>query len=112
VKSQLRRVNDHGKTYECLLFVCPGCVSGGPEGYDGVHMLPVNTVEDIGKPVWSFDGNLELPTLSPSILTKSYSVCHSYLKHGLFEFLSDSTHPLSGQKVLIPDLPDWAEELS
>lgn len=95
------------------MFVCPGCVAGGPEGYEGLHMLPVNVTEDIGKPSWDFDGNREAPTLFPSIITKGSSgVCHSFLKAGTFEFLSDSTHPLVGQHVPIPDLPTWVEELS
>lgn len=73
-------------------------------------MLPVNTT--ITKPAWTWDGNLETPTVSPSILTKGERkgvtfVCHSYLKAGVFEFLTDCTHALVGQKVLIPDLPDW-----
>lgn len=111
MKSKLRTVNDHGKVYQALMFVCPGCVAGGPEGYDGVHMLAVNVSEDIGKPSWNWNGNLESPTLSPSILSDGYSKCHSYLTEGVFDFLTDSEHPLSGQKVPIPDLPSWAVEI-
>lgn len=75
-------------------------------------MLPVNA-PNIGKPSWDFDGNLDVPTLSPSILTRGKkfdkdTVCHSYLKVGIFEFLSDCTHPLANQKVPMPDLPTWA----
>lgn len=116
MKSRLVTVNDHGKVYMCLTFVCPGCVAGGPAGYSGVHNLPVNVKEDIGKPSWDFDGNLEAPTLSPSILTYGsengvYPRCHSFLKNGVFQFLSDSTHPLVGQNIPIPDLPKWAERM-
>jgi len=112
VKAVLRSVDDHGIKYNHLMFVCPGCVAGGPDGYAGVHALPVNTTEDIGKPAWTWDGNLEAPTLSPSILSKGYCLCHSFLRNGIFEFLSDSDHPLAGQSVPIPDLPSWVEELS
>lgn len=109
MKTSLRQVNDHGVEYNALMFVCPGCVAGGPEGYEGLHMLPVNC-GDVHQPSWDFNGDMERPTLSPSILTQGgyVEVCHSYLKDGVFEFLSDSTHPLSGQKVPIPDLPEWA----
>lgn len=119
MKSRLRNVNDHGKIYVCLAFCCPGCVaerrSAGWTDYEGLHMLPVNVTEDIGKPSWTFDGNLEAPTLSPSILTKSKignkeTRCHSYLRNGVFEFLSDCTHSLVNQHVPMPDLPDWATE--
>lgn len=113
MKSQLREVSDHGVKYKALLFACPGCIAGGPEGYDGIHMLPVNcSLATLGKPSWNWNGNLEAPTLSPSIRSKGYSHCHSFLTDGIFNFLKDSDHPLSGQQVPIPDLPEWAEELS
>lgn len=106
MKSMLRTVNDHGLRYEALMFVCPGC-SVDETRSTGLHMLPVNSKEK--SPSWDFDGNLEAPTLSPSILTgrNSKNVCHSFLKAGVFRFLNDSTHSLAGQKVPIPDLPDW-----
>lgn len=109
VKCILRKVIRGSITHDALLFACPGCIAGGPDGYDGIHLLPVNTTEY--SPSWDFDGNLEAPTLSPSILTHGgygKAKCHSFLRSGVFEFLSDSTHPLSGKKVPIPDLPDWA----
>lgn len=113
MKSKLIRQTDKGVSYDALVFVCPGCKAGGPEGYDGIHILPVNA-ENLGlaKPSWTFNGDLELPTLSPSILSTGYSRCHSFLEAGVFNFLTDSDHSLSGQHVPIPDLPDWAAKLS
>lgn len=112
MKAQLINVDDHGVQYTSLMFVCPGCKAAGHKSYAGLHLLPVNSPH-IDKPSWDWDGNLELPTLSPSILTRGGSlgkdgVCHSFLKAGVFEFLTDSTHPLSGQKVELPDLPEWS----
>lgn len=113
MKTKLRTVNANGVTYEALMFVCPGCVAGGPNGYDGIHLLPVNCdLTEINKPAWNWNGDLEKPTLSPSILSQGYCRCHSFLTDGVFNFLTDSDHPLSGQSVPMPDLPDWAEELS
>jgi hypothetical protein len=109
-KSVLRTVNDHEVVYEALVFVCPGCVAGGPNGYEGVHMLPVNT--ELKTPSWNWNGNLEAPTLSPSILSNGYCRCHSFLKDGMFQFLNDCDHPLVGQEVPIPDLPEWALDLN
>lgn len=114
MKTMVRDVLNKGVRYESLMFVCPGCIAGGPEGYEGLHMLPVNC-HNVHTPAWDWDGDLLLPTLSPSILTQGgadgYSRCHSYLRHGVFTFLSDSTHPLSGQTIPIPDLPEWAQVL-
>lgn len=106
MKSQIRHVDDHGVQYDCLAFICPGCETQSPNS-TGLHMLPVNTT--LKEPAWAWDGNLELPTISPSILTgrDSKFVCHSFLKEGVFQFLTDSTHSLSGQSVLMPDLPEW-----
>lgn len=102
IKSQLRDINDHGKRYQSLVFVCPACVEFG---YEGVHMVPVNT--DLVQS-WEFDGNLEKPTLSPSLLTKyREGVCHSFLKNGQFQYLADCTHSMALLTVDIPDLPDW-----
>jgi len=83
-------------------------------------MLPIE-----GSPAWSFNGDLTRPTLSPSILARSGHyvpgfngvcecsgggeywgfrcyVCHSFVRDGRIEFLSDCTHPLAGQTVDLP----------
>jgi hypothetical protein len=110
-KTSLRTGSSEGFLYQALAFVCPGCVEGGGSG---LHMLPVNSTEKA--PSWDWDGNLESPTLSPSILTHTapYSetgeplgICHSFLTNGVFTFLDDCTHSLAGQLVPMGDLPDW-----
>lgn len=112
MRAALRTVDDHGTVYQALAFVCPGCAE---TGQSGLHMLPVNTT--LHSPSWEFDGDLESPTLSPSIRSSTgpfsdtgapLGVCHSFLKAGVFEFLDDCTHSLKGQHVPMPDLPDWA----
>lgn len=105
MKSMIRHVDDHGKKYDCLAFVCPGCIE--MVGGTGLHMLCVNS--DIQTPSWHWDGNLLLPTLEPSILTKTHNggICHSFIHVGVFEYLNDCTHSLAGQKIAMPDLPEW-----
>lgn len=105
MKSMVREVKDGDLHYICLTFVCPGCIEFGGSG---LHLLPVNSTTK--SPSWDWDGDLEKPTLSPSILTGKDSEtarCHSFLSEGVFQFLEDSTHSLAGQYVPIPDLPDW-----
>lgn len=76
-------------------------------------------------PVWDWDGNLEAPTFSPSLLcidatfyaedrdADGYRVmvgsgnCHSFVRAGRWEFLGDSGHHLAGQTVDMVPLPDW-----
>lgn len=80
---------------------CPGC--------DDVHSINVSG----DRTVWSWDGNREAPTFSPSILVRYGNVervprqCHSFVRSGRWEFLTDSTHPLAGQTVPMVPVPDW-----
>lgn len=105
MKSRLRNVVDGERRYQALMFWCPGCETEDGEG--GMHMLPVNRPD--GKS-WGWNGDIDRPTLTPSILTRVDSrglLCHSFLVDGVFQFLSDSSHRYSGQNVPMPDLPGW-----
>jgi Family of unknown function (DUF6527) len=98
-----------------LMFHCPGC--------DTEHGIPVD-----GSRGWKWNGDLDSPTITPSILTRfalwgpdkvpfdkykgngqdcvqeARQTCHSYVTAGRIQFLPDCTHSLAGQTV---DLPDW-----
>lgn len=105
--SMICRVDDHGVRYRALLFVCPGCFTFH-EFDTGLHMLPVNTSRKT--PAWHWNGDLEFPTITPSILTcKDHPdrVCHSFLTNGVFDFLTDSAHMFAGLKMPMVDLPHW-----
>ncbi len=79
-------------------FWCPGC--------DEAHQFRVMT--DGSRPSWTFDGNMEKPTFSPSLLYPTKPVkCHLFVRAGVIEFCGDSQHKLAGQKVPLPELPDW-----
>ena len=105
-KVSLRTVNDHGSIYTTLMFICPGCAEFNKHG---LHMLPVNSPNHHVS--WEFNGDLILPTLTPSILTRSWQgVCHSFLTDGVFHFLDDSTHSLAGKYIPIPDLAEWMDK--
>ncbi len=60
-----------------------------------------------GTGAWTWNGDRERPTVSPSILVTDSgpSRCHSFLRDGSLEFLSDCTHALAGQTVPLPDWP-------
>jgi len=98
-----------------VVFQCPGC---GAE-----HCLPL-----VGPGAWAFNGDVERPTLQPSILAKGCkvklgpdgkwngewelgedgkplpSVCHSFVKDGRIQFLTDSNHSLAGTTVDLPEI--------
>lgn len=80
-----------------LFFECPGC--------DDVHAVQVVP------PTWGWDGDLERPTVTPSVLVQGGSqgiVCHSFVTDGRIQYLADSTHALAGQTV---DLPEWSNRI-
>lgn len=104
-----------------IAFWCPGCEES--------HAVRV----DSSGTGWGWNQNVDLPTFTPSVLVRSghyapdrgqpdicwctYNAehtedpapfachqCHSFVTDGKINFLTDSTHKLSGQTV---DLPDW-----
>jgi hypothetical protein len=100
----MTRVQTDPDGTQFLMFRCPGCETFG---VSGIHRLAVNS--PTRQPSWEWDGNETQPTLSPSILSDigANRRCHSYLRGGVFTFLTDSTHRYAGQDVPIPEL--WPE---
>lgn len=96
-----------------LMFWCPGC--------EDHHGVPVD-----GSRGWNWNGSLESPTVTPSILVtqtlygperltfpnyhgpaeceSSKGTCHSFVTDGKIQFLSDCFHKLAGQTVELPDV--------
>lgn len=98
-------------------FWCPGC--------NEQHAV------QIGAGGWAWNGDVERPTLSPSVLLRSghhiapsascwctYNAehptepapfkctrCHSFVRDGKIEFLGDCSHGLAGQTVPLPPWP-------
>jgi hypothetical protein len=88
----------HRASERVAVFNCPGC------GYG--HNVAVTGPE----PVWQWNGSIDAPTLSPSILVFKDNPemrCHSFVKDGNIQFLSDCAHDLKGKTV---ELPDWDEQ--
>ncbi len=105
--SKLRRL-EGGK----VAFMCPGCRQ--------MHHVTVD-----GSRGWTFNGDGDRPTFSPSVLVKGTVpitdeehatimaggiidpkplVCHSFVTGGRIKFLADSSHDLAGQTVDLLDL--------
>lgn len=83
-----------------IFFECPGC--------GVVHGVTVGEGSD---PRWDWNGNVNKPTFTPSILVRytwgverTPVVCHSFVTDGRIQFLADCTHELAGQTV---DIPVW-----
>jgi hypothetical protein len=56
---------------------------------------------------WQFNGNIDSPTFSPSLLYPEKKIrCHLFLKDGIIEFLSDCDHKLAGKNIKLEDDPN------
>jgi hypothetical protein len=76
------------------MFYCPGC--------EHHHVYDSR---------WTFNGNFEKPTFSPSLLntwtsprTQTKKICHLFLTDGKLQYCGDCTHPLAGKTIDLPDL--------
>lgn len=88
-----------------LTFWCPGCSTG--------HSITFGTAE-----TWTWDGNADRPTFEPSVLVngirgnsteewnRAHPRCHTFVRAGRIEYLSDCEHELAGQTVDMVPLPD------
>lgn len=112
IVSMIRRIKDGDDHYHAIMIWCPGCDEREPaRKRGGLNMLPVSG-DSTKRPTWTWNGNLEVVTLSPSILTRypmgdKTLVCHSYLTDGVWNFLNDCTHDLAGKQIPMMPLPEW-----
>lgn len=90
----IKRTHEDG---DHIWIFCPGCQEA--------HALQVT-----GSKAWTWNGDLEKPTFSPSLLCVSKIRCHSFICNGRIKFLGDCEHDLKGQTVDLPELPDWLSE--
>lgn len=87
-----------------LLFHCPGC------GF--LHAYRVKHDEYSKKhnhPVWKWEGDLDNPTLSPSLLhhkSNDYPRCHLFVRGGQIVYCGDCEHELAGKTVDMEDRYD------
>ena len=107
---------------------CPGC--GGELHGPTVRLLVDKPFGRNSHPCWTWNGDLVKPTLAPSIRVTGYRMsaeglamfdrgerppdgerypgaetcCHSFVRDGKIEFLSDCTHALAGQTVPLEPL--------
>ena len=75
---------------------CPGC--------EQAHPLPDNG--------WTWNNSLERPTFSPSFMQNRGDPrqCHYVITDGVLNYCSDSWHALRGQRVPMPELPQWLRD--
>ena len=85
-------------------FCCPGCGC-----HHRIPTRPIPADRGGNHPKWTFNGDLDRPTLSPSIkatmrMGDKTLVCHSFVREGRIQFCGDSTHRLAGQTVELDEV--------
>lgn len=74
---------------QCLTFHCPGC--------ECTHYFELDT----GR--WTWNGDIEKPTCSPSLFNHVPPKCHLWLQNGELKFLRDCEHSLAGTTQVPPE---------
>lgn len=77
---------------------CPGCKNH--------HAVPVNGCKNSNGAGWGWNGSVDAPTLTPSVLCNPQDAtirCHCFIRDGKIEFLPDCYHDLKGQTVEVPE---------
>jgi len=85
------------------LFHCPGCKCS--HWFSTTGRTPANPKEVREQFKWTFNGDLDKPTVRASILVRSgkngSNVCHSFITDGQIKYLSDCTHELKDKTVFL-----------
>ena len=85
-------------------FWCQGC--------DSIHVI---SSAGIGT-IWGFNNDMFKPTFTPSYLCgcpddngKKFARirCHSFIKEGQIQYLSDCFHGLKSQTIPLPPIKEW-----
>lgn len=82
------RYTSQGVPMVSYLYHCPGC----------------NTEHSFGTDKHTFNGDLENPTITPSLFKNWEPVCHSFITNGKIQFCDDSWHELRGKTVDLPEI--------
>lgn len=71
--------SDPTKQFAGMVFMCPcGCGEKGSLAFD----VPVRTERE--KQMWQWNGDVDKPTLTPSIQKTTGCMWHGFLKEGIF----------------------------
>ena len=96
--NEFKKVSDVLLESNGIYFIeCPGCKVLHP-----IHVGEQHRIR------WDFNGNLDAPTFTPSLMVnQGYpSQCHLFLTDGKIQFLSDCHHALAGQTVDMVSMGD------
>ena len=88
--AKVERLENQKGEFGCYIIYCKGC--GNHHGFDSR---------------WTFNGDFEKPTFSPSMLVNQHMPekrCHSFVRDGKIQYLSDCFHKYAGQTLELEDI--------
>lgn len=87
----------HGDQY---MYWCDGC------GFEHVFALQAEGGHH------QFNGDLDNPTVVPSLVEDFTPgrMCHSFIRNGNIQYLTDCSHHLAGKTIELPDIDTRIEE--
>lgn len=94
---------------------CPGCYEQSKAANldEGEGCWLLASLHCFSANIHSFNGDMEKPTLSPSLLVswsdRTQYCCHSYVQDGTIRFLDDCTHGMKGQTVELMDAQPYMD---
>jgi hypothetical protein len=122
VSRLLRSASDSSGERSYLTFCCPGCRAYFADKGRGLPMMERHQVIVQGRGAWDFNGDLNKPTFTPSVLMNTWYwdeakqvkvpyICHSFVENGRINFLNDCTHALRGWHDLA-EWPNWQADIA
>lgn len=94
----LHRIADNDGKPVGWMFWCPAC--------ENCHAYYVEQPNGSNKAQWQFNGNIEKPTFTPSLLAyrtlsngQRETICHLFVTDGLIQYQGDCPHKLAGQTI-------------
>jgi hypothetical protein len=77
------------------------------------YCVPCKHCHQYQVPRWTFNGNIEAPSFSPS-MREFYrakdggekTLCHYFLTDGIMKYCGDSPHDMAGKEMPLADIPE------
>lgn len=100
--AKLKHIEDPKPGEPDYIFDCPACKCS-----HGVW----TTSRNGNNAIWNFNGNVNVPSISPSINVTIkadggkilVSRCHSVITNGMINYCGDCTHEYAGKQIPLPD---------
>jgi len=108
---RLKKIDGHNQFVQCEVNEATHVILSMPVEFEPQRSRRIPVIlkgsrDNHSEMVWSWNGDVEKPTLKPSILSqiiwgeaKILHKCHSFVNDGKVQFLSDCSHDKANQTI-------------